>query len=77
MTDGDPCARHQAPDPRSGGLDGLDPVVDVENLTAAIELAINRVAHQTVVVLRDPRLDGEASLGWGLDHGQVPDPHQR
>ena len=38
------------------GLDRLDPVVDVEDLAAAIELAQDRVAHETGSTLRATRV---------------------
>ena len=55
------------------GLDGLDPVVDVEDLSATVELAQDRVAHEARGRLGDPRLDRQAILGWRLDDAQVPD----
>ena len=73
VADGDPRAGHQAPHALGGRLDRLDAVVDVEDLPAAVELAADRVAHQPVVVLRDPRLDREAGLRRRLDHRQVAD----
>jgi hypothetical protein len=67
MTDGHPGARHEASNPFGGGLDRLDPVVDVERLPAPVDLASDRVTHQAVVVLRDPGLDGQTRLGRRLD----------
>ena len=77
MTDGDPRARHEPADPSCCCLDGLDPIVDVEDLTAPIELAVDGVAHQPVIVLRDSRLDGEPCLGRRLDDGKIADPNKR
>ena len=70
------AAGHQAADALGGRLDRLDPVVDVEDLAAAVQLAADGVAHQPVVVLRDAGLDRESRLGRGLDHGQVTDADQ-
>ena len=77
MTDGDLRAWHQPPHARRGGLDRLDPVVDIKDLPAAIQLAVDRVAHQPVIVLGDAGLDREPSLGRRLDDREVADPHQR
>ena len=57
-------------------LDRLDPVVDVEDLAAPIELAEDRVADETRGRLGDPRLDRQPVLGRRLDDGQVADPGQ-
>ena len=56
------------------GLDRLDPVVDVEDLAAAVELAQDRVPDEAGGGLRDPRLDGQPVLGRGLDDAEVADP---
>ena len=56
------------------GLDRLDPVVDVEHLPAAVELAQDRVADEPGRRLGDPGLDRQAVLGRRLDHAQVADP---
>ena len=58
-------------------LDRLDPVVDVEDLAAAIELADDRVADQPGRRLGDPRLDRQPILRRRLDDAQVPDPRER
>ena len=55
------------------GLDRLDPVVDVEDLAAAVELAQDRVADEAGRGLGDPRLDRQAVLGRRLDDAQVAD----
>ena len=49
------------------GLDRLDPVVDVEDLAAAVELAQDRVADEPGRRLGDPRLDRQPVLGRRLD----------
>jgi hypothetical protein len=76
MTDGHPGARDQTAHPGRGPLDGLDPVVDVEHLPAAVDLAQDGVAHQPVVVLGDAGQNRQARLGRGLDDGHVADAHQ-
>ena len=48
-------------------LDGLDPVVDVEDLAAPIELAQDRVANETGGRLGDAGLDRQPVLGRRLD----------
>ena len=76
MTDGHPRPRDELSDPGRGRLDGLDPVVDVEHLPAAVDLAGDGVPDQPVVVLRDAGQDGQPGLGRGLDHAQVADADQ-
>ena len=56
------------------GLDGLDPVVDVEDLPAAVELAQDRVADEPGRRLGDAGLDRQPVLGRRLDDRQVADP---
>ncbi len=58
-------------------LDGLDPVVDVEDLPAAVELAQDRVADESGGRLGDPGLDRQSVLRRRLDDGQVADPGHR
>ena len=55
------------------GLDRLDPVVDVEDLAAPVELAQDRVADEPGRRLGDPGLDRQAVLGRRLDDAQVAD----
>ena len=57
-------------------LDGVHPVVDEEDLAAAVQLAVDGVPHQAVVVLRDAGLDRQPCLRRRLDDGQVADAHQ-
>ena len=59
------------------GLDRLDPVVDVEDLPAAVELAQDRVADEPGRRLGDPGLDRQPVLGRRLDDAQVADPGER
>ncbi len=59
------------------GVDGLDPVVHVEDLATAVELAQDRVAHQAGRGLGHARLDGQAVLRRGLDDRHVAHAHQR
>ena len=75
--DDDPRPGQQPPQLLGLGLDRLDPVVDVEHLAAAVELAQDRVAHEAGRRLRDPGLDRQPVLGRRLDDAQVPDPGQR
>ena len=75
--DDDPRRGQQPPQLLGLRLDRLDPVVDVEHLPAAVELAQDRVADEAGRRLGDPGLDRQAVLGRGLDDAQVPDPGQR
>ncbi len=59
------------------GLDGLDPVVDVEHLAATVQLAQDGVADEPGRRLGDPGLDRQAVLGRRLDDGQVADAGHR
>ena len=55
-----------------GGLvDRLDAVVQEERLAAAVALALERLAHEVLVVLADVGLDGTAALRRRLDDGDV------
>ena len=56
MTDDDPCARQQPAQLLGLRLDRLDPVVDVEDLAAPVELAGDRVLHQARGRLGDPEI---------------------
>jgi hypothetical protein len=58
-------------------LDRLDPVVDIEHLPAAIELAQDRVSDQPGGCLGDPGLDRQPILGRGLDDAQVAHTRER
>ena len=73
VTDRDPRVGHEPTDALGGGLDRLDPVVDVEDLSAAVDLAADRVADEPVVVLGDPGLDRQARLRRRLDDAEVAD----
>ncbi len=73
VADGNPCGGDETPHALGGGLDRLDPVVDVEDLAATVDLAADRIADEAVVVLGDPRLDRQPRLRWCLDDRQVAD----
>jgi len=51
--------------------------VQVEDLAAAIQLALNRVANQALVIRGDDGLDGEAVLGRCLDRAHVAGARER
>ncbi len=76
MTHHEPGARQHPPELLRLGLDRLDPVVDVEDLAAAVELAQDRVADEPGRGLGDPGLDRQAVLGRRLDDAHVADPGQ-
>ena len=77
VADDEPRARQHPAQLLGLGLDRLDPVVDVEDLPATIELAQDRVAHEPGRRLGDASLDRQAVLGRRLDRGQVADAGQR
>ncbi len=61
-----------------GGLvDRLDPVVQEERLAAARMLALERLAHELLVVLADVCLHRAPALGRRLDHADVAHAGQR
>jgi len=76
VADDEADARQQATELFGLRLDRLDPVVDVEDLSASIELAQDGVADQARRGLGDPGLDRQAILGGRLDDRQVADPGQ-
>ena len=77
VADDEPGARQHPPELLGLGLDRLDPVVDEEDLAAAVELAQDRVADEPGRRLGDPRLDRQAVLGRRLDDRHVADAGQR
>ena len=74
VPDDEPDARQHPPELLGLRLDRLDPVVDVEDLAAAIELAQDRVADEPGRRLGDAGLDRQAVLRRRLDGGEVADP---
>ena len=58
-------------------LDRLDAVVQVEDLAAARQLALDRSLHEVVVVVADVGVDRPAALGRRLDHGDVAQAGER
>ena len=73
VADDEPDARQHPAQLLGLGLDRLDPVVDVEDLPAAVELAQDRVADEPGRRLGDPGLDRQPVLGRRLDDRQVAD----
>ena len=59
------------------GLDRLDPVVHVEDLAAAVELAQDRVLDQAGRGFRHPRLDRQPVLRRRLDDAHVANAGER
>ena len=70
-------ARAQAAQARGDLVDRLDAVVQVERLAAARALALERLAHQRLVVLADVGAHRAAALGRGLDHRDVAQAGER
>src|SRR5205085_6888205 len=58
-------------------LDRLDPVVQVERLPGALDLALEREPHELLVVLADGGADRTPSLRWRLDDRDVAQPGER
>src|SRR5439155_5191050 len=69
--DGDARGRDERPNLLGRLVDRLDAVVQVEDLAAALELALDRPAHEVVVVVADIGVDRATALGRGLDHRDV------
>ena len=58
-------------------VDRLDAVVQVEDLAAALELALDRALHEVVVVVADVGVDRPPALGRRLDHRDVAQAGER
>jgi hypothetical protein len=58
-------------------LDALHPVVNEEDLPAAVQLAKDRFAQHVVGAFDDVRLDRLAILGRRLDHADIAHAGQR
>ena len=69
--------RHQPFDALLRFLDRLHPVIDVENLAAALQLALDDLFDQIVVVGGDESLDRQTLFRRRLDHGEIADACQR
>ncbi len=54
-------------------VDGFDAVVEIENLSAALDFALDGLDDGGFVVGDDVGLDGLAFLGGGFDGGEVAD----
>ena len=67
---------HQLPQLGCAAVDGLDPVVDVEDLALPQELAAHGLRDGPLVVLADEGEDGLAVGGRRLDQRQVADARQ-
>ena len=68
---------HEVADPRGGGVDGSHPVVDVEHLSLAQQLAPDGGGHVLVRVRAHVREHGQALLGRGEDLAHLADAGQR
>ena len=71
VADDDPGLRQEPAQLLGLGLDRLHPVVDEEDLPAAVELAQDGVPDEPRGGLRDARLDGQAVLRRRLDDAHV------
>ena len=71
MRDGEAQLRAQRAQALGGLVDVLHAVVEEEGLAAAGVLALQRLAHELLVVLADVGLDGPAALGRRLDDRDV------
>ncbi len=78
-----PCATvkrsfgHSAAQALGGLVDVVDAVVQEEGLALARDLALERLAHELLVVLADVGLDRPAALGRRLDHADVAQAGER
>ena len=77
VPDHEPDARQHPAELVGLRLDGLDPVVDVEDLPATVELAQDRVADEPGGRLGDAGLDRQPVLGRRLDDAEVADAGER
>jgi hypothetical protein len=73
----DPRPRDEPLDQPHEGRQGLDAIVDDEDLPAPAQLALDRLLDHVGVEPADDRLDGEAVGRRRLDHRQVADPGHR
>ena len=71
VADDDARVRHQRCDAFGHGVDVDDAVVQVKNLASAIELALDGVANDALVVLRDDGFDGQTVLRRRFDRAHV------
>ncbi len=62
---------------RGGAFDGLDPVVQEEDLAAPIDLSLDGPSHHTLVVGAHVGLDGVTVFGRRLDHRDVANTGER
>ena len=71
---GEANARAERPQALGDLVQRLDPVVEEEGLAAALDLALDRPAHQLLVVGADVGADRPPALGRRLDHRDVAQP---
>ncbi len=71
MADHDPGLGHDLVQPEGEGADGLDPVVDEEDLAAALDLVEDGLAHHLFGELADAGLHRLPVSRWGLDERDV------
>jgi hypothetical protein len=69
--------RYEVTQPRRGLLDGLDPIVNVEDLSLAEQLTPDRRRYLLVVVRTDERQHRVAFLRRRRDGGHLPDTGDR
>ena len=77
VADRDARLGHELLERARDAVDRLDPVVDVVDLAAAVELVDDRALHHGVRGRNDDGLDRHAVLGRGLDERQVAHAHER
>ncbi len=77
VPDGDLRLRHQLRQQFGPLADGLDPVVDEEDLPAPAQLAHDRLADQLFGEAGDKGLDRQTVHRRGVDDREVADPHHR
>ena len=77
VSDGESRLRHQHPQPRRDALDIEHAIVQIEDLSAAVQLAQDRVANHPFVELSDDGLHGQPILRRRLDGAHVARARQR
>ncbi len=75
--DDDPRFRHELLQPLAHNMNTLHPVVDEEDLTAAVELAQDGHANAAVIGFPDVRFHGQAFRRRGVDDADVAHAGQR
>ena len=71
MTDDDARVGNERLQFCAHGVNRRDAIVQKENLSAAIHFALDRIANDTLVVLRDDGFDRQPIMRWRLNRAHV------